>query len=196
VLNRFVETGLAAGPIVLVGAIAVLILLRGGTAAQVGRRDPLHVDHIVTAHQGERRLVGGVLALPADGLLLLSALGRRLRTALAAVLATRDVPLGLLQCLVGIAGVARVLHDGASGGDEEDLQPNVDARLTSGERQWFYRHLGTREGDLPAVRLFADRDGLRRALDRTRPPDGNAPDRAEHQIAVLEAGAVSQLPVR
>ncbi len=49
VVQACVATGFAAGPLVLLGA--VLILLRRGTTAQVGRRDRLVRDRVVLADQ-------------------------------------------------------------------------------------------------------------------------------------------------
>ena len=72
VLDAFVESGLAAGPVVPVAPGA--IRLRCWAAAQVGGLDRLHVDGIVPLHEGERRLVVEVGALPADVLVVLGAL--------------------------------------------------------------------------------------------------------------------------
>jgi hypothetical protein len=52
VANTLVETGLVAGSSVDIGA--VLVLLWGGTAAQVGRLNRLDVDRVVGAHKVER----------------------------------------------------------------------------------------------------------------------------------------------
>src|SRR5260370_35240016 len=79
VLNALIETGFAAGPIVLIAA--VLILLRRGTAAQVGRLDRLHVDHVVLTDQGERRRV---VKVPPRAPPMLKLLGGQLPPLLAA----------------------------------------------------------------------------------------------------------------
>ena len=55
VVQACVATGFAAGPLVLLGA--VLILLRRGTTAQVGRLDRLVRDRVVLADQRQGGLV-------------------------------------------------------------------------------------------------------------------------------------------
>ena len=50
-------------------------------------------------------------------------------------------------------------------------------------------HLGTGEGDVPAIRLSADGDGLGRALQWARPTHRNAPDLRQDQEAVVQPRA-------
>src|SRR5262249_59017614 len=86
--------------------------------------------------------------------------------ALTALLAARDAALRLLEPLLGFPVVAGILHRLPLCSHQEDLQPDVDAGLLSSERQRFYWYLRTGDGDIPAVRFPADRDGLGRTLKR------------------------------
>src|SRR5260221_3962873 len=87
-----------------------------------------------------------------------------LAAALAALLATRDAALCLLQSPLRMAVVAWVRYDFPIGGDEEDRQPHVDAGLASGSRQGMGGDIGTGEAHIPAIRFVRDGDGLGRAL--------------------------------
>src|SRR5262249_16455897 len=181
--------GLAAGPVVLI--VAVLILLWRRTAPQVGGLDCLDIDHVVVAHQGQRCLVLEVGPLSPDMLMLLGALSSGLRASLAAPLATRDPLVDLLQPLLGLAGVPWIGHSIPLSRDEKHLQPNVYARLFAGERQRLYGHIRTRERDIPPIRLFADRDRLEGALERPTPPHGDTPNLGKDQIPVVQVSAVA-----
>src|SRR5712691_6518505 len=99
------------------------------------------------------------------------AVAHSLAAAVAALLATRDAALGLLQSPLRIAVVAWVRYDFPIGGDEEDLQPDIDAGLASGSRQGLGRDIGTGEAHLPTVGLPTDGDGLGRALQGAAPAD-------------------------
>src|SRR5215472_9285871 len=131
IVNAFVQTALLAGSVVLV--VALLILLWGGTAAQVGRLDRRDVDRVVGTHQSERRLMVEVVALPAHVLMLLGALVRSLGASFAPFLAVGDALLGLLQRPLSFAVVPWVLYQSPVFRDEKDLQPHVDAGLPSRE---------------------------------------------------------------
>src|SRR5262249_44221501 len=102
VLNTPIETGLAAVPIMLI--VAVLILLRRGTAAQICHMHCLDVDYVGLWHQGERGLTVEVAALPAHMLTLLRALLGSLGAAVTPRLAPRDSLAGLLQFAFRICG--------------------------------------------------------------------------------------------
>src|SRR5262249_10491421 len=131
VLKALIEPGLAAGSIVQRAAVAVRIRLRRGTAAQIrglNRLDVEHiVEHIIRAHQGERRLVVEVAPLPAHVLLLLGALLGSLRMSLTSLLATADALVGLLQRLLRCAVAARVGDGFPRGGEKEDREAHSDA---------------------------------------------------------------------
>jgi hypothetical protein len=116
----------------------------------------------------------------------------RLPTAMAALLATRDAPLGALEVALGHAEDAGVLDGLPVGQRRERLQAEIDAGLPARERQGLAGHLGARERDIPAVRFPADRDRFGGPLDGTRPAHRDAPDRGEHQEAVVESGTVAK----
>ena len=94
--------------------------------------DRLHVDRVVPAHEGERRLVVEVAALPADVLVPLGALLGGFLPASAPLRAAGHPPLRLLQRALGLAIVARVRDGVAVRRDEEHLQAHVDAGLVAG----------------------------------------------------------------
>ena len=109
VLDRLVETSLAAGPVMLIAAGAIRLGL--WAAAQVRGLHGLDVDRVVGAHQGQRRLVMEVAPLPPHVLMLFRVLPYGLRTALAALLAARDALLRLLQSFLRRTLVARVVDE-------------------------------------------------------------------------------------
>ncbi len=193
VVNALVETGFAAGPIVLIGA--VLSLLRRGTAAQVGRLDRFHVDHVVLTDQRERAGVMKVGALAPHMLMLFGEQLHRLLAAAAALLPFGYPLLRFLHLALGCAGVPGMLNELPVRRDEEHLQPHVDAGRFASEGQWLGGHLGTREADVPPIRLLGDGDGLGSPVERPGPADSKAPDRAEDQLPILQAGASAELVV-
>jgi hypothetical protein len=168
VLNTLIEAGLLGGPVVFIAALA--IRFRFWPAAEVRRLNGLDIEHIVLAHQGKRRFVVKVGSLPSHVLMLLGTPAHGFRAAVAALLASCDMPLRFGKLLLGLPIVARILHYIAVRRDEKHFQPYVDAGLASGEGQWLKRDVGTREADIPAIRLFADRDGLDGALDSGKIP--------------------------
>ena len=129
----------------------------------------------------------GALAL--HGLMGTGQQDRRLLAAVAPPLPPAHPPLRLRQLLLGSPEVAGVLDGLSLGGDEEHLQPHVDARLASRRREWLRRDLHTRERDVPAIGLARDRDGLRRAFQWARPPHRKTPDLRQHQETVVQPGA-------
>src|SRR5260370_5010117 len=141
VVNALVETGFAAGPIVLIGA--VLSLLRRGTAAQVGRLDRFHVDHVVLTDQRERAGVMKVGALAPHMLMLFGEQLHRLLAAAAALLPFGYPLLRFLHLALGCAGVPGMLNELPVRRDAEHLQPHVDAGRFASEGQWLRGHLCT-----------------------------------------------------
>src|SRR5258708_11493318 len=123
VMNAFVEARLAAGPVMQIAAI--LIRNRYGTAAQVGRLDSLHIDHVVLANEHQCRFVVKVRALPADMLVFLRALGHDLLAASTALLAAGDALVRLGKLPFGFPVLARILYHVAVRRNEKDLQSNV-----------------------------------------------------------------------
>jgi hypothetical protein len=118
-----------------------------------------------------------------------------LATAMAALRATRDPPLGFGKPFLRLAVVSRVRHHLTVGGDQEPLQPDIDPPLIAGGRQRLGGHVGTRETGIPAVRLTAQRDGRDGALDGTRPAHGDASDLGQDQSASSEPSTVAVLLV-
>src|SRR5258708_29316368 len=108
VVKACVETGFAAGPLVLRGA--VLILLRRGTTAQVGRLDRLVRDRVVLADQRQGGLVVKVRALPADMLMLLGEHQHRFLAPVTPLHSLGNALLGLLQLALGCTVVSRAIH--------------------------------------------------------------------------------------
>src|SRR5262249_54405223 len=133
VVHAFVATGLAAGPVVRIGA--VLILLWRRTTAQVGGLNRLDRDHIILAHRRERGRVVEVESLPAHVLLLLGTLPYGLLASLAALLATCYLLLCFLQVFLRPAIVPWVLRYPASRRHQKHLQPHVYPGLLSRLRE-------------------------------------------------------------
>jgi hypothetical protein len=158
VLKAFVEASFLRGPVVLVAAI--LVLLWCGTAAQIGRRDRLHVDGVVPAHQRQRRRVVEVAPLAAHVLMPLGTPAHGFRAALTALLAARDMLLGFLQCFLRFALVARIRNRLPIRRDEKHLEAHINAGLAVGRRQRLGGYLRTREAHVPAIRLLGEGDGL------------------------------------
>src|SRR5262245_2925886 len=77
----------------------------------------------------------------------------------------------------------------------ERLDPKVYAGFLSGWGQGLTWRVSARETHVPAVRFFADRDGLGRALNWARPADGDAPDLRQNQKPVVQCRAVAELLV-
>src|SRR5262245_4455438 len=173
----------------------MLIRLRRGTAAQVGRLDRLDVDRVVGAHQRKRGLVVEVGSLSAYVLVRARQHPHRLATAVTPLLAARDALLGLLERAFRSAVVAGIRDRLAIRRDEKYLQSHVDAGLASGEWQGLGGDLGTGAADVPAIRLARDGDRLDGALHRATPPHGDASDLRQHQTAVIQPGAVAVLLV-
>src|SRR5262245_35903224 len=91
--------------------------------------------------------------------------------------------------------VAGVLHRLPLCSHQEDLQPDVDAGLPSSERQWLYWYLRTGDGDIPAVRFPADRDGLGRTLKRAVNAHGDPANFGEAEHPTIQYGAVAILGI-
>src|SRR5690348_917250 len=156
----------------------------------VGHPQIFEVDHVVGPDECQGRLVVKVAPLPPHVLVPLGKDTYGFLTALALFLAARDAPLGLLERLFPLPVMTWVLYRVASGGDQEHLQAQINARLLAGRRQGLGGHLHTGETDIPAVRFFGEGDGLDRAFHRPGPAYGDAPDLGQDQIAVIQPGAV------
>ncbi len=162
---------------------------------QVGDLQVFQIDRVVGAQQRQRRLVVEVGPLSPDRLVRASEARDGLAPSVAAPLAARDAALRLCQLLLPPPVVAGILDDPGVRRDEEDLQPHVDARLLAGRWQRPCGHLGTGKRDIPAIRLFAERDRLGRALQGAGPAHRDASELGEDEEPVIEAGTVAILLV-
>jgi len=156
------EEGTECGPAGIADALGQVTV-----AYQVGDPQVFESDRVVQQEQRQRGLVVKVGALPLHRLLSPLEVAYSLAAALAALLALRDAARCLLQLPLRIAVGAWVRYDCPSGGDEEDLQPHVDAGLASGSGYGRGRDIGTGEAHRVAVGLPTDGDGLGRALQGT-----------------------------
>jgi amphi-Trp domain-containing protein len=161
----------------------------------VGHLQVFKIDDLVVAHQLERRFMLEVAPLPVDLLVLLGQELHGLAAAFAPLLATGDTALRLFQLSLAAAGVPGILDTLTLSGDEKHLQPNVDTRFPAGWRQELRGYFSTREGRVPAVGFMDNGDRLDRAFEGTTPPDSEAANLGEHQIAVIEGGTVAELLV-
>jgi hypothetical protein len=82
--------------------------------------------------------------------------------------------------------MARVLDNLTTSGDEEHLQPDIDAGLASGGWQGLNRYFIAGDDRIPSVRFFADGDGLGHSTNRARPPYCYTPDLRENKQAVVQ----------
>src|SRR5690349_14345383 len=73
--------------------------------------------------------------------------------------------------------------------NQEYLEPHINSGVASREWQGMRRDLRTREGNIPTVCFFADRDGLGRPLKRAMPAHQDAANLREHEAAVIQTGA-------
>src|SRR5215467_12395153 len=165
VLDRPVETSLAASPRVCIPAAADWF--GGGTARHVGDLQVFEIDHVIVAHQGVRRLVVTVAALPLGLLVLLGALPHHLPPSLAARLAAGHTTVCRLQRALDFSVMTGILNVMPLCCHHKHLHSYVNARLCAGEGPWCGGHRGTAEAGVPAIRLPAHRDGLGRALQWT-----------------------------
>ena len=99
---------------------------------QVAHLEIFEIDHVVLAHECERRLV--VEVAPLAGKLLVLSLQEALclATAFTAVFPASYPPLGFLEMRLRCAKVAWVLHDTPISSDEKHLEAHVDAGLFTG----------------------------------------------------------------
>src|SRR5215831_1180489 len=93
----------------------------------------------------------------------------RLATAVAALPASRDTPLGGFQRPFRFAIPAGREDARPIGEGGECLNAKVDPRLLSSRGKRLHWHGGTRETDVPAIYFPADRHRLGRAFNRARP---------------------------
>src|SRR5215469_7788001 len=189
VVDRLIEAGLGARRVMLVSAVAVR--LGFWPAVHIGYLEVFQIDRVVRSHQTKRRLVVKISALPLDFLMLLRQYLCGFATALAALLATADPTLGLLESFLCPAVVAGILDGVALSRDQKHLESNINTRLLPSARQNLCGHIRAGELHVPAVRLVANGDGLDGALNRAAPVDVDAADLGQHQRAIIESGAVA-----
>ncbi len=134
-----------------------------------------------------------VVPLVADVLMRLGEELHRLASAVAALLPPRDAPLGALECHLGHTEDTRVGDWAPIGERGKGLQAKINPCLLTSRRQGRARHVGTKDGDIPAVGLPRDRHRLGRALQRAGPMDADAPEFVQDQGAVIQPGAVATL---
>src|SRR5262249_24746901 len=153
---------------------------------QIGDPQVFYIQPIVLAHQCQRRLVVEDAPLASYLMVLLGDQPARLLTPFAPLLAAGEPFLRLGELLLGAARVARVLDRLALGRDEEDLQPHINAHLAARGRQGLDGYVGTGQGDVPAIRLAADRHRLDGAHDWAAPAHRNAAKLGKHQVLVVQ----------
>src|SRR5262249_36561909 len=160
---------------------------------QIGDPQDFARDDIILAHQRKRRLVVEVAPRSAHLVMVFGDQHARLLATPTALLAARQTLLGFGEAFRSSSVVTRVLHDLAVGGDEKDLQPDINARLSSGGWQGLGRYLRTGAADVPAVGLTREGDGLGRAPKGTGPAHHNAANLGQDQVPLLQLGAVAVL---
>jgi len=111
-------------------------------------------------------LVMEVASLAGDVLMRLGQEYQRFGASVAAFRAAGDASLAAAQIRFGLAIVRWGADARAIGARGEGLQPQINPRLLACCREWMKRRLGAGEGDILAIRLFADGDGFRYALQR------------------------------
>jgi hypothetical protein len=152
---------------------------------QVGDPQVFEIDRVVLAQQRQRGFVMEVGALALDVLMRLAELGDGFAPSLAALLAASDAAVRFDQLLLPAPIVTGILHRQPISGDEKDSQAHVNTCLVAGRRQGLRGRLGAREDGIPAVRLFADGDGLGCAFQRAAPTHRHAAYLAQHKKAVI-----------
>src|SRR5215469_13626427 len=174
VIDRCVEASLCTGPIGPIAPVAIGLGLR--PTSQVGHLQVFQIDRVILAHQGERRRVVEVRALPAYRLMLLGQEMSRLLATFAPLLPSGHPALGLLQGALGSAVVPGILHHGGRRRDEKDLQADIDTRLTASWWQGLRGNVSATEAAVPTVRFMGNGDRFDGALKRATPPHGKAPN--------------------
>jgi hypothetical protein len=173
-------TGLLGGPGVQTATVPAWD--RFGASAQRGALHRLARDRVGLTHQGRRRLAGVVGALPPDVCWArasnTTAVLRRpppcfRRLTRRCAFASRFSPPRWWRGGSTTSPFAVALRR-----HQEHLRPRVDAGLPSRLRKRLRGHLSAAAADVPAIRFFADRDGLGRSFDGARPPHCDAPDLA------------------
>src|SRR5262249_4334768 len=135
------------------------------------------IDHLIGAHQCERRLMVEILPLAAHLLRRRGEQSHRLAAAVAPAWASGDPPVGAFQGPLGLAIPAGMTDARALRQRGEHLDAEINPSPLSGGRQGAHWRLRARATDTPAVRLFADRDHLGYAFDGPGPAHGNPPTR-------------------
>src|SRR6516162_2999985 len=75
----------------------------------------------------------------------------------------------------------------------ERLDAEVYAGFLPG---WWERHdwhIGAKDADIPAVRIFGNGDSLGRPLERATPPHGNSANLGENEEAIVQPRAILEL---
>src|SRR5262245_31155192 len=132
----------------------------------------------------QRGLMVEVLPLAAYRLMRLGEPTDGFPSAVAPLLPPRYPALALRQVPLRLLVAAGVVDHRPVGQRREGLQTEINAGFLARLRERAYRHIRTRERDLPAIGLLGDRDGLGSTFNRTAPMHTDAPDFREHQDAV------------
>src|SRR5262249_15680734 len=98
--------------------------------------------------------------------------------------------------LLGFPVMAWVLHVFPVCGHEEHLEAHVYARLFASEGQRLSRHLRTRDGGVPPVRLLGDRDRLRGALNGAMQAERDVANLGEAEDTAVEDRATMLTQLR
>ena len=101
--------------------------------------------------------------------------------------------MGGFQCALGCAIGAGREDARPIGEGSEGFNPQVYPGFLSRRGKRLYGKIGARDGDVPAIRFMADRDGLGCARQRARPAHGAAPDLGQDEHAVIQPGTVAVL---
>jgi hypothetical protein len=141
-----------------------MLLARDGFRTMLATRESFEIDGIVGAQEGARGLVMEVTPLAGNLLMLPLQQLHRFAAAPAPLLAPGDPALGFGELLLSFAVVPRVGYHLTISRDQKHLQSHVYARLIPSQRPRRYRHVGTREAGIPAIRLMRHDDGLGRAF--------------------------------
>src|SRR5262249_32214586 len=88
-----------------------------------------------------------------------------------------------------------ILNDIAIRCDEKDLQSDINARLTTLEREWLRGYFSAGEADVPAIGFSSDRDRLGRAFQWARPAHGNTPNLGQDQKSIVQPRTIAKLLV-
>ena len=129
---------------------------------QVGDLQIFTIDRVIGPDERQRRLVVIIAPVPLHVLMVIGQEFPGLLAALAPLLAVGEPFLRFSQPLLCAAIVARVLDGLPCCRDEKHLEAHINSRLFS--RGWHglgrWGHQGTRDADIPPVRLAGDSNRL------------------------------------